>query len=226
MFDISIVKMIIFDVDGVLLDTPRRNLEELFKIVESLKLPPPSMEIVKRAWGLNLRNFLSVVLPEVPLKVFLAERDKAGYLKDRPLRVPYVRRVLSRVSEAYLMSIVTNRLGESLEETMGAEKISLRDFWFVETASSLPPEFQKPSPKAFTRIILEAFSEGIYPEEMLYVGDNRMDMQSSRGAGLQFAAMISGFPMTREDFLKLGLLEEQILESIRDLLGMLGLSED
>lgn len=223
--DIPIIKKIIFDVDGPLLNTPNLLLQELYAIAQSLGLNKPAMEKIIAAWGKNLHDFLSIALPGVSLEVFVTERDRLGFFRHQPIRVPGARKVLVRLSQAYSLSILTNRSKDSLLQLMTRAEIDLNYFRFIITASDLPPEFHKPSPKAFTGIIQALFSEGVLPEEMLYVGDNVIDFRAANGAGLRFTAIISGFPATREDFLQAGVSEKCILDSIRDLPKFLGLLE-
>ncbi len=220
------LKKIIFDVDGVILDTPILLLQELYAIAQSLGIAKPALEKIRAAWGKCLSDFLEIVLPEVSLAAFIEERDRLNYFKNRTLRVPGTRKVLARLSQVYSLSLLTNRSRGSLFKLMADADIDLNFFQYVQTASDLSPELHKPNPAVFDPIALVLIEEGISREEILYVGDNVIDFQAAAGAGIQFVGILSRFPTTRRDFVQSGVLPEQILKSIQDLPGFLGLPED
>ena len=75
------------------------------------------------------------------------------------------------------------------------------------------PEYKKPNPHAFDEALLILEKQGIKKQEILSLGDHPDDYIASRDAGLNFMAVLTG-SSSKEDFIKLGLNEKDIIETI------------
>jgi phosphoglycolate phosphatase-like HAD superfamily hydrolase len=224
--DITIIKKIIFDVDGVLLNTFTHHIAELMAVARAFGIDKPAMERIKKHWGKGLEEFLEKILPSIPLETFLQRSIELGFRKTAPPRIPGVRRTLFLLAKYYSLSIVSNRSEPSLMAFMRGAEINIGLFRFIQTASHLPRELHKPNPKVFSKIISILLAEGIKLEEIMYIGDNEIDFWAANGAGINFVGVTTGGLTTRDDFLRIGVPEEYILDSIRDLPRFLGISEE
>lgn len=222
---LSFLKKIIFDFDGVLVNNFQERAEQIIAIAHSFGIQESLMEKIREHWGESLDAFLESVLPGINRDMFSARGAELGFEDTAPAIVPGTRRTLALLSKHFSLSVVTNRGRPSLMTAMKERRIDASLFCFILTASELPREFLKPSPKAFQKIILTLFSEGILPEQMLYVGDTLNDFRAASGAGLHFAGIISGGVATPEDFLRVGVPEKHLLETLSDLPGLLGISD-
>lgn len=220
------LKAIFLDFDGVIVNPFKHLVAEILAVADSFGVRNPLMEKIKKHWGESLEEFLGNVLPGINREMFLERSGELGFRMTAPPLVVGARRTLALLSNQYLLAIVTNRGRPSLLAVMEEREIDRDLFRFIHTASDLPRHHHKPSPKAFRRLVLILSLEGILPDQILYVGDNEIDFKAASGAGLHFVGITSGGPTTREDFLRAGVSEKQLLESIRDLPGFLGLLEE
>lgn len=216
------IRVILFDFDGPLVNNFQELFVEIVAVARSFGVQENLTGKIKKHWGESLDFFLSNVMPGISHEMFLRRSAELGFRKKVPLHVPGARRTLALLKEHYILGIVTNRGRPSLMEILNAREFDIRNFAFIVTATDLPPEFHKPSPKAFRDIILHLFSRDIFPENILYIGDNEKDFRASCGAGLHFAGITTGGPTTREDFLVVGVHERLLLSAVPDLPGLLG----
>jgi phosphoglycolate phosphatase-like HAD superfamily hydrolase len=77
-------------------------------------------------------------------------------------------------------------------------------------------EDRKPNPKVFNEALRLLEEKNINEAEILSVGDHTDDFISSRDAGLNFVAVLTG-GTTKEEFLALGLNEENIFNNLEEL---------
>src|SRR4030043_393069 len=224
--DIALLAKIIFDFDGVMIDLADLYFTEIEAVAKAFGVKQPAMEEIARHWGKGLREFLKNIIPEVTMEEFLQKSAELGFQKDKPPRILGVRRILSLLAVHYSLSIVTNRERESLMTMLAGAGINIGLFRFIRSASDLPPEFHKPNPLVFSESLHTLGQEGVKRDQVAYIGDNEGDFEAATGAGINFIAVTSGRITTREDFVRLGVPKEHILESIRDLPGFLGLLEE
>lgn len=222
----ALLKKLIFDVDGVLLDTYCHHVVELMAVARALGIKKPAMEEIKKHWGKGLEEFLEKIMPGIPLEAFLQRSMELGFRKAAPPRILGVRRTLSLLAGYFSLSIVSNRSDSSLMAFMEGSEIDTGLFRFIQTASDLPRELHKPNPEVFSRIISILLSEGVRREEILYIGDNIIDFRAANGAGIYFVGVTSGGLTTRNDFLRIGVSKKHILDSIRNLPKFLGITEE
>ena len=77
-------------------------------------------------------------------------------------------------------------------------------------------EHYKPDPRVFDGILHRLDNEGIRRDEIVYVGDNLVDLSAAQGAGLHFLAVTTGVTGKRA-FLRKGLGSQNVLRSFTDL---------
>ena len=177
-------KVIIYDCDGVLIDSRRSNQAFYDHILEHFGLPPMTpaqLDVVHvstaraaidllfqgsphredaQAYQLNIDNtpFISLIEPE-----------------------PHVREILAYLRPAYRTAIATNR-GKSLPLVL--RRLQLADL-FDLTVSCYEVKEPKPHPECLLKV-LHHFR--VSPREALYIGDAALDGVVARAAGMPFAA--------------------------------------
>jgi phosphoglycolate phosphatase len=176
--------LIIYDCDGVLIDSRRSNEAFYNHILAHFSLPPltpEQLDIVHAATAQEAVDFLFRGTPWLAAaQDFQRQIDNAPFLAlIRP--EPHIREVLVRLRLAYRTAIATNR-GKSLPlvlQTLGLDGL------FDLTVSCYDVTHPKPHPECLQRI-LHHFQAG--PDEALYIGDSQVDRLVAEEAGVPLAA--------------------------------------
>jgi N-acetyl-D-muramate 6-phosphate phosphatase len=174
------IKAIIFDVDGVLLDSFESNFEWFCNLMRLAGYRPPTKEEYAKLFHLSgadaLRTFPGISDNQ--------EFERIWKLRDVTESKPPVlrhgsRSVLEALGKKYKLGIVTNRVRQyAFEPPLD----SLKSFFRVSIAFE-DTEKHKPDPEP---LWLAAKKLGIQPNECVYVGDAETDLLAARSAGMQF----------------------------------------
>lgn len=182
----SAVRAVVFDCDGVLLESRDANLSYYNAILAHFGAAP-----VDPADEQALSLCHTAASPEV-LKVLLGESRKAealAYAATLDYRQfipylklePYLRETLEALSAQYPLAVATNR-GTSAQEL-------LRHFDLHDLFATVVTSRDVCRPKPWPDMLIEAARRlECSPEEMLFVGDSHLDLQAARGAGAYFVA--------------------------------------
>ena len=182
--DLHSVKLIIYDCDGVLVDSRRANEAYYNHVLHHFGLPPlkPS----------TLNLIQSAAAHEVIDALFLgtdltdeAQRYQASLSNDAFASLirlePNARKVLLELRKPYRTALVTNR-GKSLPDVLTRHRL---DTLFDLAVSGLDVKLPKPHPEGLL-IVLDHFSAS--PHTALYVGDSAVDSLMCQRAGVAFVA--------------------------------------
>lgn len=189
----SSIKMVLFDLDGTLLNT----LDDLANAgnyaVASLGYPEHAVEKYKYFVGNGIPKLVERILPkevdheiyEKAYELFCSYYDK--HMNDMTRPYPGVIDMLKKLKDNNIISVVvTNKADEF------ASQIVHRYFGDLITATygsvkTLPP---KPDP-ALVNIIIEKYN--IDKKNIIYIGDSGVDMCTAKNAGLFSCGVTWGF---------------------------------
>jgi phosphoglycolate phosphatase len=176
--------LIIYDCDGVLIDSRRSNEAFYNHILAHFGLPPLTprqLDVVHAATAQEAVDFLFRGTPWLTQAQDYQRRlDNAPFLALIRLE-PHVREVLAQLRPGYLTAIATNR-GKSLPlvlQTLGLAGL------FDLTVSCYEVSRPKPDPECLQKI-LHHFR--LRPDEALYLGDSEVDRLVAEEAGIPLAA--------------------------------------
>ncbi len=180
-----LLRVLVFDCDGVLFDSREANRAYYNAIAKAMGRPPLTEEefaVVHMQTAENSVRFLFRERPELIEKA-LAFQRQLNYEKFLPLMKPEpgLKELIQRVRPPLKTAISTNRtttMGRLLE-------IFGLDPYFDLVVTALTAPKPKPHPEAL-QVILEHF--GVEPEEILYVGDSEVDLQLTREVGAPLVA--------------------------------------
>jgi phosphoglycolate phosphatase len=178
------LKAIIYDCDGVLIDSSLANQAFYNHILAHFGLAPLTPEQWAHIKPLAAPDALAWLLGDSP---FLAAAQAYQKTVDNtpflPLiqAEPHLQETLALLRPLYRLAIATNR-GKSLLPVLS--HCGLADF-FEFTVSSLDVTHPKPHPECLHRI-LEHFQ--IHPAQACYIGDSDPDREVSARAGVHFIA--------------------------------------
>ena len=199
MSDLNRIKVILFDLDGTLID----SVPQLYLAVQAAltvnNLPDVSIEqgrewigngaeiLLKRAMSrqYHFQDIDDLLFKQV--KTAFDEHYQAGIDKDYSL-YPAVSETLSLLAHAgYSMAVVTNKPDEFVQPLLQSAGIS---HFFTHTLGGGRLPQKKPDPRPL-QYLCEQFK--VTPGETLMVGDSRNDIQAARAAGISVVGLSYGY---------------------------------
>lgn len=193
----TLAKLLVFDLDGTLVDSLPDLLSSLNRTFAALELPSVTPRQVKKAIGDGAMLLVQRLLPEDSSPEFVAtalERFRLEYdahACEETLLYPGVAEFLKELQErpgAPRLAILTNKPEAPtrlIAEHFGLESLGIE--WIVggDTLST-----RKPAPEGLRRLMEQA---GVSPEETLMIGDGPADGGAAQAAGVPFAALACGY---------------------------------
>lgn len=177
-------KGIIFDCDGVLIDSRAANAAYYNRVLDLLRLPPMTAEQEAYAFMATSRQALEYIVPPA-LHGRIAEAcRRISYCRDiLPLVLLQdgLRELLDKLATAGIRRAVHTNRTDTMEAVLRFFGVE-RYFSPVMTAGNVAP---KPSPEG-VREILRQWNHA--PEEVLFLGDSAIDAQTAANAGVPFVA--------------------------------------
>jgi phosphoglycolate phosphatase len=191
------LKLVIFDVDGTLVDSQADILASMAAAFASEGLAPPPREAVLGIVGLSLPVALARLLPEAeaPRLDRMVEAYKSAYLGLRqsngpaasPL-YPGIAALLDRLAgyERLLLGIATGKSRRGLTALLDGHGLARR-FVTTQVADDHP---SKPHPSMIFTALMEA---GVEADDAVMIGDTSYDMEMARAAGVRGIGVSWGY---------------------------------
>ena len=186
-------KVVIFDLDGTVLDTIGDLAAAVNYALERFSLPTHSVEDVRRMVGNGVANLIRRAVPKDVSDEKCAEilaAFKARYREHiNDLTKPYagICEMLKALKEAGIyVGINSNKFDAALQSLCRIHFDGLYDYAVGE--SEVTPK--KPDPTAAQRIMAAA---GASAAETIYIGDSSVDLDTAKNAGVDSAWVSWGF---------------------------------
>ncbi len=185
------MKAVLFDLDGTLLDTLFDLADAVNYSLEKLGFPRRSTEEIRAFVGNGIGRLLSLSLPEDKkdaiheiLPIF---REYYGiHSEDKTCPYEGILSLLDRLhEEGYALAVISNKHDAALK------KLVKKNFPQVQFAVGEREGIcRKPSPDSVEEAILQL---GVHKNEVLYVGDSEVDVETAANAKIPCIAMTWGF---------------------------------
>lgn len=192
-------KAVIFDLDGTLVDSLDDLADSVNEVLRSYGYPTHPTESYKHKIGNGARMLLKRALPEGSAESLVDEalgKYKALYAQRFLIKTrPYdgILAVVELLRQRHIpLAICTNKHHEA------AEAIVSKLFpqgTFQCVCGEQPNKPRKPAPDAVLGI---AQALGMSPDEVVYIGDSEVDMQTGVNAGMLPVGVLWGFRDRRE----------------------------
>ena len=213
-------KLVIFDLDGTLLDTIADLAESANHALKQLGYPTRDVETIRTFVGNGVNKLLFRALPD-------EEKTEENMMRMRAHFVPYYDAHNADLSAPYpgIVALLEELQAKGLRMAVASNKYQeatvklVKHYFpmidFVEVLGQREGINVKPDPTIVFDILKKA---GVSKEETLYVGDSGVDMQTAINAGVDAIGVTWGFrPRTElEDFHPMGLIDQA-----EELLGFL-----
>jgi phosphoglycolate phosphatase len=211
------IALIVFDLDGTLVDSHRDIANAANALVEELggtRLPDAAIvAMVGEGAALLVRRALAAagIDPETPgaLDRFLVLYD--ARLLEHTQPYDGTLDVLAHFSDRIPMSVLTNKPQRPTERIL--DELQLRGY-FGEVIGGDTPLGRKPDPAGLLHLVQ---ATGVPAEQTLMIGDSPVDLLTARNAGTRICLVRYGFGFrfAPEDFRG----DERFADSPRELIG-------
>ena len=205
-------KLVIFDLDGTLLDTIADLAESANHALKQLGYPTRDVEKIRTFVGNGVNKLLFRALPD-------EEKTEENMMRMRTHFVPYYDAHNADLSAPYpgIVALLEELQAKGLRMAVASNKYQeataklVKHYFpmidFVEILGQREGINVKPDPTIVFDILKKA---GVSKEETLYVGDSGVDMQTAINAGVDAIGVTWGFrPRTElENFQPMGLIDQ------------------
>lgn len=188
------VRLIVFDVDGTLVDSQVQILDSMSLAFEAAGLPMPSRAEALSVVGLSLPIALARLMPQVPGadRARMLDAYKTGFSSNRkhapsPL-YPGARQALERLADRpeVLLGVATGKSRRGLDRLLGEHDLG-RFFVTTQVADDHP---SKPDPSMLMAALRET---GALAQSAVMIGDTTFDMEMGRAAGFRTIGVTWGY---------------------------------
>lgn len=208
----DLIRGIIFDFDGTLIDSYEPITESLNQVREAFGKPPLALGEVKGMVGHGLEHLIEAAIgpDKIADGVRIFRERYAIICESRTTILPQVRETLEELDRrTYQMAIATNKPSYFARDILKALDV---EHLFVEVLGPNDVERPKPDPEML-EIIMSRL--GLGSDETLYVGDMPLDIEVARNAGVSVYALPTG-SASRDDLL--ARRPDRLLHKFSDLL--------
>ena len=192
------IKAILFDLDGVLIDSPDAIWKAHNLAAKKLGYPTCKREDIYRLIGMKWDDLISVLIPEVDLELFKKTvNDISKIIYKKVNLIGNAKNVLKKLKKmGFKIGIVSGSNRIYCDEQLKRLKVNIDLFDVKVNAEDTLKHKPDPDPILFALKKLN-----VKPEQVIYIGDSLIDYRSAKSAGVNFIGVLSGVTMI-EDFLR------------------------
>ena len=179
------IKAIIFDIDGVLIDSFEANLKFFQNIFRSVGYKIPTRKDYKKAFHLTMFNTLNLFARTNDLKIQKRLHNIAVHSRGSMYPVNMIKvtknssRIIKQLSKKYKVALVTSRVKRGVEDYL---KLSGTKKCFKTIVHHSHFNYPKPNPES---LLIAANRLKIKPQEAVYIGDSLTDIQAAKACGMK-----------------------------------------
>ncbi len=178
------IKAVLFDVDGVLLDSFDANLKFYQDLFVKMGYKPPTVhefkELIHYTLEKVIKEFTKASDQEVQRMLEIGKKSIEELYPYELLKTPpYVEETIEKLNKIYQLGIVTSRVKHHIYAV--ASLACLQKYMQV-TVGFEDTKKHKPDPQP---LLFASKKLGLQPQEVLYVGDALSDILAGKAAGMK-----------------------------------------
>jgi len=197
-----IKKVVIFDLDGTLLNTLQDLTDSTNYALSVLNFPSHSIDKIRSFVGNGVSKLIELSIPnglenenyEKCLEIFKKHYSQNMYNKTKPYD-GIIEMLVELKKLGFKTAVVSNKFDYAVKKLCKKYFHNLTDMCVGENEKNGIKK--KPSPEAVFSVV-KAF--GVNMQDCIYVGDSEVDIQTSKNAGIDFIGVSWGFK--DKEFLK------------------------
>jgi phosphoglycolate phosphatase len=182
-------RLIVFDWDGTILDSPAAIAECMRASCKDLELAVPEVDQAKSVIGLGMQDLMRVLAPTLPLERYpeFIEAYRRHFRACEPALQLFsgMRELIEDLSSRFVLGIATAKSRRGLDRALDASGLRAH-FRASRTADECQP---KPHPAMLLEILNEL---SVAPQNALMIGDTSHDLKMAQAAGVDALAMTYG----------------------------------
>jgi len=186
------IKLLIFDLDGTLVDTSRDIADAINYAIAPAGIKPLSLEETKAKVGSGITSLLETLISSGegnPIREEVVNRfleHYSNHLLDNTEAYPQVRDTLSKLRD-YKKAVISNKREVFSKRVL--DGIGLLEFFDIILGSDSVTE-KKPSPVPVFEVLKRL---GVSKDEAVIIGDSNFDIEAGRAAGIKVIAVTYGY---------------------------------
>ncbi len=191
-FGILMFKAVIFDIDGVLVDSFEANLKFFQDLMIKFDYPPPTRENYSALFSLPMYEHIKILTgltsEEEIKKIWDAAKGGIVSFHDDLVKLsPGVEETLAILSKEYPLAVVTSRIRGAV---FRAPQMARLQSYFKTVIAYEDTLNHKPDPEP---LLLAAKRLQVRPEEAVYIGDADVDLAAGQASGMKVIIYKSNF---------------------------------
>lgn len=207
-------KMIIFDLDGTILDTLADLNQALNYALTKFNLTPVSLVVTKKCIGNGIRNLVYECSNHSPLTDEILREFKDYYAKHfNDFTKPYegVSELIDYcLNQNLIIGVYSNKIEDIVVELCNKHFPDKFAFTFGEVEGRL----RKPNPNFLNEIIKQY---GLTNKDVLYIGDSEVDIKTCQNASIAGIFVSYGF-RSKTELVK---LSSQVVDKPSEIINLL-----
>ncbi len=177
------IRAVLFDIDGVLLDSFEAGFLFFGDILAAIGYPRPTRGAYTNAFHLPLtlalKHLAKAELTE-ELEHLHEILENVSYHTELLSQPPHCQEVLEALYKKYKLGIITSRNRDGLSKRYFP--FAKTEKYFSVTVTIDDVTHHKPHPEP---LLLAAKKLGVTPSECVYIGDSHTDIEAGRAAGMK-----------------------------------------
>lgn len=191
------IKAVVFDIDGVLIDSLGANFKFFQDLMRKAGYQPPTRKEFLPIFHFSMWDVIKVLIgsPNEEEIKRIWELGKSGSIKypyNLLITPKYVEKTINILSKNYLLGIVTNRIREGIYKIPSLRKLKKH---FKATVAYQDTVNHKPHPEP---LLLASKKLGINPSQAVYIGDAKSDIIAGKSSGMK-TVLYSKTPLYEAD---------------------------
>lgn len=189
-------KAVLFDLDGTLIDSLDDLTSAVNRTLKTYALSPVTPDVVRGRIGHGAAHLVSAsVGPDIPLKEAMStfQEAYAAVILDQTRVYPGLMSVLQRLEDLHIIrAVATNKPATWTNQIIRSLGLAER----LNSWASGDECQRKPEPDVIQLALKRAQAEAISPQDIIYVGDMPVDVQTAQNFGCRCIGVAWGFDPT------------------------------